>query len=481
MKQGKSLGLFDLFSLGFGAVVGVGWSITLNNWFNLAGGPVPAVLGFAIATICLIPVTLCFAELTPMMPVAGGIVAYAYKAYGSLPAFLAGWLLTMSYITILPWEAIFINDIFSLIFPGLKAGRILYRIAGVDIYLRAVMMGVILSALVFLLNWFGVKKAARLQSGLTVLLIGTAAVCIVACFYKADPTHLLPLYQNVNNSPHSSLGGGIFAIFAIAPFYFSGFDTIPQGVEEAKAAVSPKKLGLVIVSALVIAGLFYCLMALSSGLAMDWLRFRNYSTPALSRLLRDLYPGPLGNFLYWLSLLGTIAGLLTTWNGFFIAGSRLLLGMGRARLLPEFFSRLHPKRQIPYGGSLVCGAAMLTGPFLGTGVIDPLTSFGSTGFVIGWMAACLAVIRLRKRDRLAERPFLLPGGKGMAAFGGLFCFAACLNCLIPGCPGYMGDAAAALFAGWLALGCLLYRLSRGYRESVGEQERTASLFRRLEA
>ena len=42
----KGLGTFDFFCVGFGAIVGVGWAVSLTKWMASAGGPVPAALGY---------------------------------------------------------------------------------------------------------------------------------------------------------------------------------------------------------------------------------------------------------------------------------------------------------------------------------------------------------------------------------------------------------------------------------------------------
>ena len=59
----KGLGTFDFFCVGFGAIVGVGWAVSLNKWMASAGGPVPAALGYLITLVLMVPVGLCFAEL----------------------------------------------------------------------------------------------------------------------------------------------------------------------------------------------------------------------------------------------------------------------------------------------------------------------------------------------------------------------------------------------------------------------------------
>ena len=35
----KGLGTFDFFCVGFGAIVGVGWAVSLNKWMASTGGP----------------------------------------------------------------------------------------------------------------------------------------------------------------------------------------------------------------------------------------------------------------------------------------------------------------------------------------------------------------------------------------------------------------------------------------------------------
>ena len=38
----KKVGALDFFCLGFGAIVGVGWAVSINSWMASCGGPVPA-------------------------------------------------------------------------------------------------------------------------------------------------------------------------------------------------------------------------------------------------------------------------------------------------------------------------------------------------------------------------------------------------------------------------------------------------------
>ncbi len=472
MRKNRGPNVFDLFTLGFGSIIGVGWSVTLNNIIGAGGGPISASTGFILAAVVMLPIALCYAELTPMMPVAGGSVAYAYQAFGSKISYITGWLLALVYVSILPWEAIAVNEIVSFIFPSLKTGPLLYTVAGTNIYLNSLLVGLGLSLLIITINWLGAKVAMRFQALLTILLIIAIALCVAFALGKADPTNMKPVYAAISGKSHTSFITGLISIFSIAPFYFIGFDTIPQGVEDAEIQVKPKAMGLVIVGAVLFAGMTYVLIIISAGLAYPWQQILGTDRPVLANVLRLVYKGGLGEALFWMNLLGTLAGLLTTWNGFYIAGSRLFLGMGRAKLLPEIFAKRHPRTQTPIGGSLLCAIIMCCGPFMGIGLIDALTILASSGCVVTWMITCASAFRLRNKLPDINRPFRMPYGKVIAVIG-LVCYGLMfLNCIVPSLPGYMGSTGIKMLIGWIILGALLYAVSSKNRCSISEGERS---------
>ncbi|MBQ1352533.1 MAG: hypothetical protein IIY39_01065, partial [Firmicutes bacterium] len=62
------------------------------------------------------------------------------------------------------------------------------------------------------------------------------------------------------------------------------------------------------------------------------------------------------------------------------------------RLLPKFFSKVHPKYGTPVGGNAVCAVATIAGPFIGMGLIEPLTIIGSSAFVVGWFFTSISCL-----------------------------------------------------------------------------------------
>ncbi|MCI5870163.1 MAG: hypothetical protein MR224_11715, partial [Dorea sp.] len=71
--------------------------------------------------------------------------------------------------------------------------------------------------------------------------------------------------------------------------------------------------------------LFYALLLFTLGGALPWKDFIKFSNPAAALMFRSLYPGAIGNLLYVLILFGAVCGLLTTWNGFMMASSQILM------------------------------------------------------------------------------------------------------------------------------------------------------------
>ena len=183
-----------------------------------------------------------------------------------------------------------------------------------------------------------------------------------------------------------------------------------------------------------------------------------------------LYPGFLGKAMFWVTLLGALAGLFTTWNAFYVAGARLLMSLGRMKLIPASFAKVDPKFGTPVVANTFCAIMMMVGPFLGMGIIDLLSIIGSFGFIVGWAIACLCVVRLRKTQPDLPRPYYLKNGKLIAWLGGFFCVIMMLNALLPVFPGYMGLAGIIAIGAWTVLGIGFFIVTN----RAAKKEHTAS-------
>lgn len=474
MEKKKGVSAIDFFCIGFGAIVGVGWAVSINSWMNSSGGPLPAAAGYMVAMILMVPIALCYCELCTMLPVSGGGMAYAFRAFGDRVAFISGWAAFGAFITIIPWEAIYVVDILSIVFPVLKAGTPLYTLAGSDIYIGHIILGTVVSILLYVINRKGVASSATLQKVLCMALVGAGILAMICAAVKFDVHNLEPFYENTGVGSHHSFLGGMASILASVPFFLAGFETIPQGIESAGG--DTKGVGKTVVITVVLSCLFYALLLFTLGGALPWKEFIQFSNPSAARLFRTLYPGSVGNILYVLILLGAVCGLLTTWNGFMMASSQILMAMARVSIVPFSLSRQHPVYKTPVNALKVSLVASLIGPFLGSGLIGALTSFSAAGYVASWMITAFCLIVLRKKEPALKRPYRIPGGLPMAWFAAICMTGLFILLFVPGQPVYMGGGAILIFVVWMLAGAVLYLKDYQARKEYSTLTRAAYLF-----
>ena len=436
----KGVSAIDFFCIGFGAIVGVGWAVAINGWMTSCGGPIPAAIGYIVALVMMIPIALCYCELVPMLPVAGGGMAFSYRAFNENVSFISGWAAFGAFVSIIPWEAIQITDVLGYLIPDIKSGEPLYQIAGTDVYLVTIIIGSVASLLLFALNMRGLAAAATVQKVLCFILVGSAVVGAVASLLHGSPEHWQPLYdvsdptiygaasEGLKEVSHHSMFGGIMAILASAPFFLAGFETIPQGVEDAGGDIT--NVGKTVVLSVCLACVFYAILLFCFGYGWPWQEFAHMANPSASTMFLNLYPGAVGEVLYWLITLGAIAGLL--------------MGMGRGCLVPKVFAKQN-KNGIPVPGLIVCLVLSLIGPFLGAGLIQDITSFSAAAFVLSWTITSYSLIRLRKKEPNLERPYKIPGGIAMGAFSAIVTTVVFVLLFIPNNPVYMGKTASIMF------------------------------------
>ena len=157
----KGVSAIDFFCIGFGAIVGVGGQSPSTDGWTSCWRPIPAAIGYIVALVMMIPIALCYCELVPMLPVAGGGMAFSYRAFNENVSFISGWAAFGAFVSIIPWEAIQITDVLGYLIPDIKSGEPLYQIAGTDVYLVTIIIGSVASLLLFALNMRAWQRPPR--------------------------------------------------------------------------------------------------------------------------------------------------------------------------------------------------------------------------------------------------------------------------------------------------------------------------------
>ncbi|HSH74247.1 MAG TPA: APC family permease [Longimicrobiales bacterium] len=461
----RAISGLGFFALAFGSMIGVGWITALGGWFERAG-PTGAILAFAAGGALMLLIGLCYAEVTPMLPVTGGEVAYAYKAFGTSEAFVIGWFLAFGYLSVSAFEAVSVGLVLSYLFPRIDVVP-LYEIAGSTVFASHLVLAFLFTAIITAINYFGVGIASRVQVALTALFLLCAVLFVASGVASGDVANLAPHFGD------RALGagglGGMLAVFVTVPFWFVGFDTIPQAAEERREGSSLRRLGLYVVLAIVGSTLFYIAVIFGAGVTGPWRDIVDEPLPTAAAFA-SAFESPV---TVRLVLVAGLIGLLTSWNGFFLAGSRVLFSLGRGRIIDESFGRTHDRYGTPAAAVLFSGGVTFVAALLGRGAILAFVDVGSFCIALAFLGVALSLLRLRRDFPELERPYRMPGGRVLphvAAAGALFIL--CVM-LFPGSPSMLVWPLEWAILGALVLaGLVFWRAAGAYRGRLTEDERS---------
>ena len=458
----RVIGRLGFFSLAFGSMIGVGWVTALGGWFDKAG-PVGSIIAFLIGGAMMLVIGLCYAEVTPMLPVAGGEVAYAYKASGTRMAFAVGWCLVLGYLSVSAFEAVSIGIVLSHLVPSLTFGP-LYEVNGVAVYFSHLMLALLFTVFVTAINYVGVHIATRVQIVLTILLVICAFAFVVAGIGRGSLQNFQPGF--VGDTDVASLRG-IIAVMVTVPFWFVGFDTIPQAAEERQGRLPARRLSQCILLSIVGSAVFYIAVIVSAAMVAPWSSIVEAPLPTASAFETAFESRWWGNFVLAVGLIG----LLTSWNGFFLAGTRVLFALGRARIIPPVFGRTHTKFGTPTTAVLFSGVVTFLSASLGKGALTAFVDAGSLGIVLAFVGVAVSLVKLRRSFPQLHRPYRVPGGwtLPMAAITGSLLLV--LVMVVPGSPGALTPLEWWIVAGFLVLGVVFWFAARTTRARLTEVER----------
>jgi len=464
----RKLGMAHLFAMAFGMIVGVGWITVAGTWIA-DGGSLGAIAMFVLGWAFMCLIVLCYAEVCAMFPVAGGEVPYVYRIYGTAPAFLAGWFLALVYISVTAFEAISIAWVLDAMLPGLE-GPVLYSALGADVGLYSLLIGLAGMAIITWINYSGVRQAAILQSVMTYGLLVVVGVFVVAGLTAGDPANLEPMF-----GPPGVEGiawTGLIAVFAVTPFWFSGFDIVPQALGERSIGFDLKKLPWVLIGAITVALVLYALVILAATMSL----------PRKDLLAADLPPAEaIGAALgseWWarVVLFGGLLGLVSTWNAIYYGATRLVYALGRAHLIPAIFGRVHPVHRTPYVAIGFVGLIGAAGAFLGREAIIPIVNIGAIIIAALFAAISFGVIRLRRQLPDQPRPVRIPGVPWLPAVAALFAAAMLVISFISPLQEAEGIPVEWwVLLAWGVLGTAFWFSARATRESLTCEQRHARL------
>ncbi|GAB3194735.1 APC family permease [Nesterenkonia suensis] len=380
----RKIGLWAAIATAVGIVVSSSAMVSLGEGFGLGGR------GFIIAMVAAFALNLCvafsFAELSGMIPRAGGLNRYTAPALGStvsMIAVISGYVL----VTLFAGSAeagiagLVVTDVFGL---------------GAD----PLLISLLFVAALVVVNIFSVKVYGGVQ-----IVLATALILSIAVLGVIGLTGLGAGEPVTTELPINPLGVGVLSLTALAFWLFIGVEFITPLAEELRRP----RLYLPLAMILGLVVIFAADILFGFGALNYLLPEQLAGSPNPHLLAAEALAGPVG--VLWMGIM-TFLATASTLNTLMIAIPRMLAAQAEEGEMPSILARRN-RFGAPWVAVLVLGVMFVL--FLITGFTDGesiITFILASVFcwVLAYIIAHLNVIVLRIRHPHADRPFRSPLG-----------------------------------------------------------------------
>ena len=382
---------------------------------------------------------------------------------GSTGSFICTWAIVLGYVSVVCFEACALPTIVTYIYPGFLKGY-LYSVAGFDIYASWLAVAIIMSILITYINIRGAKTAAILQTVLTVIIGGVGILLIVASVVTGDTSNLdgqLFLGKDTMTSFKA-----VIAVAVTTPFFFIGFDVIPQAAEEINVPL--KKIGKMMLLSIVMAVTFYALIILAVGYVLNHTEIGAamggsglVTADAMAKAFNS-------SIMSKVLIVGGMCGIVTSWNSFMIGGSRAMYSMAESYMIPKMFAKLHPKYKTPINSLYLIGLLSCLAPLAGRKMLVWVCDAGNFGCCLAYCMVSLSFLILRKKEPDMPRPYKVGPYKFVGTMAVLMSAFMILMYMIPGSGATLVWQEWAMAGGWCVLGGVFFVVCKlKYKEEFG--------------
>lgn len=410
----RTLGLWNLVSLGVGFVIGAGIFVITGQAAATYAGPA-LTISFVLCAIPCASTGLCYGELASMIPVSGSAYSFACLALGELPAWIVGMCLSLE--TLVTAAAVSVGWSATVQALLAEAGIYLpYALSGAPLMEdengefvlsgRTVnALSVVFIACLTVLLSRGIKESTTFNNGavvtkLTVLIVFVLyGVYFAAHNWNVFQENLTP-YIPPNKDKFGKFGWtGVIRGASVVFFACFGFDGMCSYAQECVRPQRDLPLAMMITIG-ISTTLYVAVTTVLTGMVNY--KFLNVDSPVIDALVMiDAAP-----WFRYLVEVGAIAGITSATLVALMSMPRLMLIVAQDGLLPEFLGRVHPERQTPFNATIVAGSlCMVFSGLLPLSLLAELVSFGT---LAAFTSVCTSAWRLRHTHPLQKREFVAP-------------------------------------------------------------------------
>ncbi|KAF9599517.1 hypothetical protein IFM89_038737 [Coptis chinensis] len=379
----KELSVLQLIAIGVGSTVGAGVYVLVGTVAREHSGPALTV-SFLIAGIAAALSAFCYAELASRCPSAGSAYHYSYICVGEGVAWLIGWALVLEYTIGGSAVARGISPNLALFFGG-KDG-LPFFLGRVDIPLLDVVVDPCAALLVLIVTGLlcvGIKESSFVQAIVMIANVCVMAFVIIAGAYLGFKAGWVGYELPSGYFPFGA--NGMLAGSATVFFAYIGFDVVASTAEEVKNPHRDLPIGIG-VAVFICCALYMLVSVVIVGLvpyyAMD------PDTPISSAFS--------SHGMQWAAYIitaGAVTALCSTLMGSLLPQPRILMAMARDGLLPQFFSDVNRRTQVPVKGTIVTGICAAFLSFFMD--VSQLAGMVSVGTLLAFTIVAISILILR--------------------------------------------------------------------------------------
>ena len=419
-KLDRQLGLFDSTMMVIGIVIGSGIFMTTGLMADALPSASLILIAWLLGGLQMLAGALTYAELSAAMPKAGGQYVYLREAYGSLPAFLFGWVAFIAYLSGTNAAiAVAVSEHLGSFYPLFSTETSMFSfgifsISGGKVFALFLIMGL------SLINYCGVVFGKWIQNIFTVLKIGTILLFAIAGLFMSSGHHL-DLSLNPTHMGFGAILTGMGIALVVVNWTVGGWDYITLAAGEIK---DPKKnIPLALLMGTVVILVLYFLINIT------YLKAQPMATLAGEVKVGEAT----ARILYGNGIAGLFTGVIIismfgSLNGNILVGPRVTYAMAKDNLFFSSAAHVHPRFHTPGNAIIIQGvwASILT---LSGTFEELITLVVFVNFML-WIAAASTVFVLRKKQPDLERPYKVWGYPYVPAFFIIFSFAIMINTFI---------------------------------------------------
>ncbi|RZJ31462.1 MAG: APC family permease [Flavobacterium sp.] len=322
-----------------------------------------------------------YAELTTMMPKAGGAYNYIKRAFGNYAGFIAGWFDFLCNAIAPAYFCIVLGEYCALIYPQIASHQTIIALAFLTFFM--------------LINIPGVKSGSFTQKITSAIKILLFIGLIVGCFLHGPGPFAKGAFPIPNGMIQGSIIIAVFKSLQLILGTYDGWMSVSVFAEEDSNPNRniPKSY---LVGALTV-GILYVLI--NGAILYVMPVFYIAKSPLAAAVAANVAFGQWGGTLMTAVAIFSLVSIL---NAYMMIPSRILYGMGRDGFFPKV-STVVNKGGTPYYALLICYAfAFILILISSFEQLFGLATFMMT-FVTGFAFASL--IALRKKEPNLPRPY----------------------------------------------------------------------------